>query len=96
MSRMRLTAIAVGAVALAGLVAPSLASAGSYSGYSCYDLWYARNQIYAENGYCFKTQLARQTFGAGCFPPYGRLSKWEARRVEQIRREERRRGCHVN
>ena len=24
---------------------------------SCYDLWYERNLIYAENGYCFSTAL---------------------------------------
>ena len=29
---------------------------------SCYDLWYQRNLIYAQNGYCFKTDLARRAF----------------------------------
>ena len=64
---------------------------------SCYDLWYERNQIYRENGYCFTTKLARETFGnAGCFTSNPKLSKFEARDVKEIRLEEKRRGCKVN
>ena len=48
------------AVLATGLLAalPSVAYAKS-----CYDLWYERNEIYAEHGYCFVTQLAIDTFG---------------------------------
>lgn len=60
---------------------------------SCEDLWYERNAIYADKGYCFETQRARQTFGRGCFPPYGQLSPHEKRRVERIQRLESRLGC---
>jgi YARHG domain len=64
---------------------------------SCYDLWYKRNAIYAENGYCFKTQLGRDTFGnEGCFTRNPKLSKYEARDVKEIKQEEKKRGCKVN
>jgi len=57
------------------------------------ELWYARNAIYAEKGYCFKTKRARRVFGKACFPPYGKLSGSEQSRVNRIVREERRKGC---
>ena len=72
---------------------PEIAQAQSYRGMSCGALWYARNEIYARNGHCFKTRRGRQTFGRNCFPPYGRLSQWERRKVQRIIRAERRRGC---
>lgn len=64
---------------------------------SCYDLWYARNLIYAENGFCFKTQLGRDTFsGYDCYTSNPHLSRAERNEVASIKREERSRGCHVN
>ncbi|MBU6526903.1 YARHG domain-containing protein [Methylocystis sp. MJC1] len=60
---------------------------------SCYDLWYARNAIYARNGYCFKTARARAEFGHGCFPPYGELRGWERRRVNELQMWEAQKGC---
>ena len=60
---------------------------------SCNELWYARNAIYARNGYCFNTERARAVFGAGCFPPYGQLSGWERNRVNELQMWERRKGC---
>ena len=60
---------------------------------SCSELWYARNAIYAENGYCFKTARARAVFGPGCFPPYGKLSRSEQRQINLITAQERRKGC---
>ena len=70
---------------------------GSAEAASCADLWYARNLIYAQNGYCFSTSLGRRTFGnSGCYTTNPRLSPAERRRVEAIRAEERRRGCRVN
>ena len=47
------TALALGLLG----VLPSAAMATS-----CYDLWYARNAIYDDNGYCFSTELAQDTF----------------------------------
>ena len=32
---------------------------------SCQELWVARNQIYKNAGYCFKTARAREFFGNG-------------------------------
>jgi hypothetical protein len=60
---------------------------------SCDQLWYARNAIYARNGYCFQTARARAVFGAGCFPPFGQLNGWEQNRVMELQSWERRRGC---
>jgi len=60
---------------------------------SCDELWYARNVIYARNGYCFQTSRARAAFGAGCFSPYGALHGWERNRVNELQMWERRRGC---
>jgi len=44
-------------------IAPQSAQAQSLQGMSCDDLWYARNQVYADRGFCFKTQRARAAFG---------------------------------
>ncbi|MCC6136881.1 MAG: YARHG domain-containing protein [Gammaproteobacteria bacterium] len=64
---------------------------------SCYDLWYERNLIYAENGYCFKTDLARRTFSDfSCRTDHPRFSSREQRRIDEIKAEERERGCNVN
>lgn len=71
----------------------SVAVAQGYADMSCSQLWYARNRIYADAGYCFKTARARSQFGAGCFPPYGRLSGRAKNRVEAIKNWEARLGC---
>ena len=64
---------------------------------SCYDLWYARNIIYAENGYCFKTELGKETFsGYDCWTRNPAFSRSERREVAAIKAEERSRGCRVN
>lgn len=81
----------VAATAVVSIAAP--AAAQNYSGYNCYDLWYERNAIYAQQGYCFQTRRAQQVFGTGCFPPYGQLAPFQRRLVAQIQFEERRRGC---
>jgi hypothetical protein len=88
---MKILGLACAALAL-GLTVQT-ATASDY----CSDLWFERNQIYKDNGYCFKTRDAIRAFGnAGCayddvedVP----LSARENRRVQQIKREERRSGC---
>ncbi len=60
---------------------------------SCGQLWHARNTIFAEYGYCFKTQQAIDTFGRACFPPFGQLPAREQARVDNIISWERRKGC---
>lgn len=62
-------------------------------GMSCDDLWRARNEIYARNGYCFKTPRAVSAFGKGCFPPYGRLGGEDKARAEELQRQEKQQGC---
>ena len=69
------------------------AQAQSVRSQNCDELWYARNAIFADKGYCFKTRRARSVFGAACFPPYGKLSAAEQRQVARIKRRERQLGC---
>jgi hypothetical protein len=64
---------------------------------SCADLWYERNLIYARNGYCFSTSLARRAFAEfECWTTNPKLTRYEQDRVAAIKAEERRRGCKVN
>jgi YARHG domain len=64
---------------------------------SCQELWVARNQIYKDAGYCFKTARAREHFGnAGCthdnvdaVP----LSDADRRYIAQIKKLEAQKGC---
>ena len=88
-----LTICSFAAVAQLTIPAAVPAQAQGYSNMSCGQLWYARNRIYADAGYCFKTSRARRTFGAGCFAPYGRLSGYAKERVEQIKSWEAQLGC---
>lgn len=61
---------------------------------SCQRLWVSRNTLYKNNGYCFKSQRARNYFGnAGCWTSNPKFTNWERRRVRQIRRCERNKGC---
>ncbi|MCW2275194.1 YARHG domain-containing protein [Rhodoblastus acidophilus] len=81
-------------LAFAVTIAPgALQPVRAQAGMSCGELWYARNKIYARNGYCFKTPRAISVFGEGCFPPFGRLSGWEKDRVDEIQMWEARKGC---
>jgi hypothetical protein len=82
------------ALAAAGLfIEAAPASAANYAGMSCGQLWYSRNAIYASKGFCFQTAQGQQAFPNSCFPPYGKLNKWEQNQVSQIQYWERRKGC---
>ena len=82
--------IALAAATLAWSPAPVHAA-------SCYDLWYARNLIFAQNGYCFRSRLGRRTFGNGaCYTDNPRLSRADQRRVARLKRQERRQRCRMN
>ena len=72
-------------------VEPALAQDASEM--SCDALWFARNTIYARNGYCFQTDRAISAFGRGCFPPYGKVYGAEQRRLNDIMYWERVKGC---
>ena len=89
---MRLT-IRMLTVGTAALCAWPLLSAPAQAQGVCHALWYDRNSIYAEAGYCFQTARAIEHFGRGCVPPYGRLTPGQQRRVNQIQAEEDARGC---
>ncbi|KJS13498.1 MAG: hypothetical protein VR78_11300 [Hoeflea sp. BRH_c9] len=81
----------------AGLITGLIALAPAASAASCWDLWYERNAIYDDNGFCFSTDLGKRTFdNSDCWTRNPRLSQWESRRVAEIKAEERRRGCKVN
>ncbi len=64
---------------------------------TCDDLWYARNEIYKAQGYCFRTRRGIEAFGnAGC--QYDNvedvpLSNSQRRTIADIQREERARRC---
>ncbi len=82
------------AVTMAITLLPALpASASDYDYMGCNQLWYQRNSIYSQAGYCFKTARARAVFGYGCFAPYGRLSGYAQQTVSLIVNAERRKGC---
>lgn len=81
---------ATAALALTVGLSPAMAE-------SCYDLWYERNQIFDDNGFCFKTQLGKDTFdNSDCYTSNPSLSRAEVRRVAQIKARERAKRCRVN
>ncbi|MFG1346739.1 YARHG domain-containing protein [Xanthobacter autotrophicus DSM 431] len=92
-----------GGAALRGLLFAALVAAGGGGAQpaaaqelgelSCRALWYRRNAVYAEQGYCFKTKDAIATFGERCFPPYGQLTPAQQRYVDQVKAWEARKGC---
>lgn len=88
----RLQAITSGALVAGMLAIPTPAFAAS-----CADLWYERNLIFAQAGYCFKSSLGKRQFAQyECWTDNPSLTAAERRRVAAIKREERRRGCKVN
>lgn len=78
------------AVPLTGFIGAAQAQS---SAMSCDQLWYARNAIYAREGFCFKTEHAIAVFGNGCFPPFGHLSPGEQDQVNAFQYWERMKGC---
>ena len=89
----RSIAIALVACLLSLIAGSTQATAQGYGSLSCGQLWYERNKIFADHGYCFKTDQAIATFGPACFPPYGRLPPHAQSRVNEIVAWERRKGC---
>lgn len=84
--------IALFAAALGVVTAHSPAQAQS-----CGEAWFQRNQIYKDNGYCFKTARAIRAFGnAGCsYDDVGDvpLSARQRAIVADLRAFERMNGC---
>jgi hypothetical protein len=85
-------AFAIVAMTLAGSIGAALAQSAD-----CQQLWVERNSIYKALGYCFKTARAIAYFGnAGCtYDNEADLNMTPdiRRRIAEITREERRRGC---
>jgi hypothetical protein len=92
----RSTFVCAGIVALATITSalPALAQDRSWS---CERLWQERNQVYKDEGYCFKTARAIRAFGnSGCrFDREGDvpLSGREREFVAAITQVERSKGC---
>ena len=64
---------------------------------ACSKLWYQRNAIYAQNGYCFKRQKSKMCFPNSCFgPAWGKLTVAQERAVAAIRARERALGCNYD
>lgn len=66
-----------------------------FTGFDCDSLWYFRNQIFSEAGYCFKTDRAIATFGNdGCVSgSYSILNKYERANVNMLRSIEAAKSC---
>lgn len=68
-------------------------------GLSCQNLWYVRNSIYNDNGYCFKTQAARAEFdNSDCFVRDAsqlRFNRHEQANIDAIVRVEKEKGCRA-
>ena len=75
----------------------SAISIANAQGRVCQELWVERNQIYADKGYCFKTERAIRYFGnRGCRYEVQEdvpLSRRERARVADIQAEEREMDC---
>jgi YARHG domain len=82
---------------VSALGAVFLAAATPAQAQSCADLWYQRNSIFKEAGYCFRTPRGVRAFGnAGCLYDEESevpLSDRQRRIVAQIRATERAYGC---
>jgi YARHG domain len=65
---------------------------------SCENLWFVRNRIYDENGYCFKTARAISQFdNSGCWVKNQanvKLSSIERHNVNAIVEAEKANGCN--
>jgi len=60
----------------------------------CYDLWYERNSIYNDRGYCFSTRDGQDTFdNSDCYTDNPDFTRREQRRIQQIKRQENDYGC---
>ncbi|MEM6383973.1 MAG: YARHG domain-containing protein [Pseudomonadota bacterium] len=83
---------------LLGMLWAVPATAQNFSAWSCGDLWYERNAVFADWNYCFQSQRGINTFGnVGCYrssqEALNAMGSDTRRYIERIRSEERRRGC---
>lgn len=59
----------------------------------CWDLWYDRNVMYAERGFCFGGPISQAVFGTRCSTASVELTGAAKARLMGILAEERARGC---
>ena len=91
---MKLRILATTAIALA-LTLPGVGAA--FASDECFDLWYERNSIYDDNGYCFKTALAKEYFdNSDCWTKKPKFSKAEWKHILAIKEEEDDLGCDIS
>lgn len=68
-------------------------------GLSCQNLWYVRNSIYDDNGYCFRTQAAKAHFdNSDCYvrdTAKLRFNRHEQTNVDRIVQVEKEKGCRA-
>lgn len=63
----------------------------------CYDLWYQRNLIFAERGFCFNSNLGKRTFaGYECSTNNPKFSPDEKKTIDQLKSRERQLNCKIN
>ena len=65
--------------------------------FSCESLWYVRNSIYDDNGYCFRTKRALSVFdNSDCYvrdQAKVKLNSFERRNVALVQKVERQKSC---
>ena len=85
------------ALALIGFVGAALgvlAAAAPARADACFDLWYARNAIYNDYGFCFKTPDGKKYFdNSDCTANVVHLSHSDQKRVNAIIAQEKALGC---
>jgi hypothetical protein len=59
----------------------------------CWGLWHARNEIYARNGFKFKTAEARAEFGDGGYTSNPKLNEYEQSNIALIQQYEASASC---
>ncbi len=64
---------------------------------SCENLWYVRNSIYDEHGYCFRTKAGKEAFdNSDCYEDDAsrlQFNKHEKANISRIVEVEKDRGC---
>jgi hypothetical protein len=79
--------------------ASPVSAQNDFADLDCNDLWYARNQLFAHYGHCFKSARGKAAFHNKpdypnvCKPPHGKLPANAAVDVASIKQVERSKGC---
>jgi hypothetical protein len=74
-------------------------SRGDLSLLSCQNLWYVRNSIYDDHGYCFRTRAAQDVFdNSDCYESDAsrlRFNRHEQANINRIVQIEKEKGCRA-